>query len=69
MFKALHELFVQADDVAILEKYFGAAGFLSSLGVSLGIYLDNLATTFPNQQSLDTGELYTFIEVFCPHQS
>lgn len=65
------KILLQTDDVAALEKYCGAAGFLSSLGVSLGIYLKGLADCFPNQLSLDTTELYTFIEVLlgCLHES
>lgn len=60
---------LQADDVTVLEKYCGAAGFLSSLGISLGIYLENLATSFPNEQNMDTSQLYTFIEVLAPEET
>jgi hypothetical protein len=49
--------------VAILERYCGAAGFLASLGKSLQVYLENLAASFPNQQSMESSELYTFIQV------
>jgi len=54
---------VQENDVAILERYCGAAGFLASLGKSLQVYLENLAASFPNQQSMESSELYTFIQV------
>ena len=47
----------------MLGRYHGALGFLDSLGVSLQVYLENLAESFPNQQALDTYQLYTFIEV------
>lgn len=54
---------VQTDDMVALDKYCGAAGFLNSLGANLGDYLEGLAASFPNQQSLDTSGLYAFIEV------
>ena len=50
----------------MLGRYHGALGFLNSLGVSLQVYLENLAESFPNQQALDTYQLYTFIEVSNP---
>ena len=56
----------QANDGAVLGRYHGALGFLNSLGVSLQVYLENLAESFPNQQALDTYQLYTFIEVSDP---
>ena len=49
--------------MSVVERYCGAAGFLTSLGDSLQVYLENLAASFPNQQNLESSELYTFIQV------
>jgi len=58
---------LQENDVAVLERYCGAAGFLTSLGESLQVYLENLAASFPNQQNMESSELYTFIQVLSPY--
>ena len=49
--------------MSVVERYCGAGSFLTSLGDSLQVYLENLAASFPNQQNLESSELYTFIQV------
>lgn len=56
----------QVEDSTVVGRYRGAVGFLVSLGSNLQMYLDNLASSFPNQKSLDVDQLNAFIEVQPP---
>lgn len=46
----------------MLARYPGVMEFLASLGSSLQIYFENLSASFPNQQSLEADQLFTFVE-------
>ena len=56
---------MQESDIRALGHYWGAHEFLASLGASLQVYLENVASCFPGLHKLECSPMYTFIEVGC----